>query len=154
MSSGYLVLIIYDLYCKCLERVFVKIMEVLVSDVQAWNPPGEAGALCPAEPPRWRRSPSSCRVLECQRKREWKREWGRSARTLTKGQATCGDPLLCGRTAGNRCRRSCQLRGEMSRGEGNRPPQSIHRHVPGEQVTVTDGMFLASKSEVSSACLG
>lgn len=33
MSSGYLVLIIYDLYCKCLEYVFVKIMEVLVSDV-------------------------------------------------------------------------------------------------------------------------
>lgn len=30
MSSGYLVLIIYDLYCKCLESVFVKIMEVLV----------------------------------------------------------------------------------------------------------------------------
>lgn len=30
MSSGYLVLIIYDLYCKCLESVFVKIIELLV----------------------------------------------------------------------------------------------------------------------------
>lgn len=30
MSSGYLILIIYDLYCKCLESVFVKIMEALV----------------------------------------------------------------------------------------------------------------------------
>lgn len=30
MSLGYLVLIIYDLYCKCLECVFVKVMAVLV----------------------------------------------------------------------------------------------------------------------------
>lgn len=35
MSSGYLVLIIYDLYCKCLGYVFVKIVEVLVSAVHA-----------------------------------------------------------------------------------------------------------------------
>ena len=35
MSLGYFVLIIYDLYCKCLGYVFVKIVEVLVSDVQA-----------------------------------------------------------------------------------------------------------------------
>lgn len=34
MSSGYFVLIIYDLYCKCLGYVCVKI-EVLVSDVHA-----------------------------------------------------------------------------------------------------------------------
>lgn len=35
MSLGCFVLIIYDLNCKCLEYVFVKIVEVLVSDVQA-----------------------------------------------------------------------------------------------------------------------
>lgn len=35
MSLGYLVLIIYDLYCKCLEHVFVKVMAVFVSDMQA-----------------------------------------------------------------------------------------------------------------------
>lgn len=35
MTSGYFVLIIYDLYCKCLGYVFVKIVEVLVSVVHA-----------------------------------------------------------------------------------------------------------------------
>lgn len=35
MSLGYFVLIIYDLYCKCLGHVFVKIVEVLVSFVHA-----------------------------------------------------------------------------------------------------------------------
>lgn len=39
MSLGYLVLIIYDLYCKCLEYVFVKIMEVLgmCKLVESWR---------------------------------------------------------------------------------------------------------------------
>lgn len=35
MSLGYVVLNIYDLYCKCPESVCVHIMEVLVIDVQA-----------------------------------------------------------------------------------------------------------------------
>lgn len=59
MSSGYLVLIIYDLYCKCLERVFVKILEVLVSDVQA------GGTLQEMQPlPRWAVPTGMCRPPE------------------------------------------------------------------------------------------
>lgn len=50
MSLGYLALIIYDLYCKCLEDVFVKIMEVVVGDVQARGILREGQArLCPVE---------------------------------------------------------------------------------------------------------
>lgn len=35
MSLGYLVLIIHDLYCKCAEHVFVKVMAASASDVEA-----------------------------------------------------------------------------------------------------------------------
>lgn len=124
MSLGYLALIIYDLYCKCLEDVFVKIMEVLVSDVQACGILQEGQARrCPVAPPWWQHRvvfPMGRRVTSRLR---WHlgllRQQGFPTVTLTMGHTLylwwC---TTVWKDLGDRCRRSCQLRGQLSRERG------------------------------------
>lgn len=67
MSSGYIVLIIYDLYCKRLGYVCVKIVEVLVSDVHACGVLLESREyLCLFTFPGGNGAVSSCCVIESQ----------------------------------------------------------------------------------------
>lgn len=91
MSLGCFVLIIYDLNCKCLEYVFVKIVEVLVSDVQACGALLEMQEhLCLFNFLDWNVALSSWCITEFQSTLRlhfsvsW--GWGFSTPTLTKGQ--------------------------------------------------------------------
>lgn len=93
MSSGYVVLIIYDLYCKRLGYVCVKIVEVLVSDVHACGVLLESREyLCLFTFPGGNGALSSCCVIESQSSLglhlglSWGWGWEFSTPALTKGR--------------------------------------------------------------------
>lgn len=158
MSLGYFVLIIYDLNCKCLEYVFVKIVEVLVSDVQACGVLLEMQEhLCLFGFLDWNAALSSWCIAEFQStlKIALQCELRMGIFNSYVNQGANGLPVVthhCVEGLWGICI------GEASRLEGKcQVGTSCHRMltvVPKREDQGFWWLFLASKSEVCSVCLG